>query len=59
MNARTTVTMDKEILEQAKQKAKYNKESLTSLLNRATVNQLEKEEMFGARYELEGNESDD
>lgn len=54
---RTTVTMNKSILERAKKKAEDNSETLTSFLDRAVLNQLEKEDFdSGVRYDLKMGE---
>lgn len=52
MNSRTTVTVDPLILNDAKEQAKKNGESLKDFLGRAIVNQLEKEEVFDTRYAI-------
>ena len=58
MTNRTTVTVDPLILNEAKEKAKKNGESLKDFLSRAIVNQLEKEEVFDTRYALNETESE-
>lgn len=55
-STRTTVTMDKKILEDAQKKAKENNEPLSAFLDRAAVNQLEREGMFETRYVLKGED---
>lgn len=49
---RTTVTVDKRILDAARKKAQVNGESLTDFLSRAILNQLEKEGRYDIRYEM-------
>lgn len=58
MSTRTTVTMDKHILEDCKKVAKNNNETLTDFLNRACLNQIEKEADFDTRYSVRGEEDD-
>jgi hypothetical protein len=49
--------MNKSILERAKKKAEDNSETLTSFLDRAVLNQLEKEDFdSGVRYDLKMGE---
>ncbi len=55
-STRTTVTMDKKILEDAQKKAKENNEPLSAFLDRAAVNQLEREGTFETRYVLKGED---
>lgn len=55
-STRTTITMDKKILEDAQKKAKENNEPLSAFLDRAAVNQLEREGVFGTRYDLRKGE---
>lgn len=54
---RTTITVDKKILNAAKEKAKCNEENLSSFIARAILNQLEKENVYNIRYEM-GNENE-
>lgn len=56
MTERTTITMDKNVLSDCKKKAEENNETLTDFLNRAAVNQLEREGEFSTRYKLKGEE---
>ena len=55
---RTTITVDKKILNAAKEKAKSNEENLSDFIARAILNQLEKENVYNIRYEMRnGNEN--
>ena len=49
---RTTITVDKHILDAAREKARNNEESLTDFLSRAILNQLEKEGRYDIRYKV-------
>lgn len=49
---RTTITVDKKILNAAKEKAKSNEENLSDFIARAILNQLEKENIYNIRYEM-------
>lgn len=49
---RTTITVDRNILNAAKEKAKSNEENLSDFITRAILNQLEKENIYYVRYEM-------
>lgn len=56
---RTTITVDKRILDAAREKARNNEESLTEFLSRAILNQLEKEGRYDIRYKVREEDETD